>query len=77
MPFSATWSGAQRIATPGTYKFEVQGTGTYSVRLDDADLVETAQGSVGSYGDRISSAERRLAAGLHRVEARWTCNKPV
>jgi hypothetical protein len=77
MPFSATWSGALRITTPGTYRFEAQGTGTYSVRLDDADLVETARGSVRSYGDRVSFAERELAVGLHRIEARWTCNKPA
>jgi len=77
LPFSATWSGALRITTPGTYRFEAQGTGTYSVRLDDADLVEAAQEPVGSYGDRVSSAERSLATGLHRIEARWTCNKPA
>jgi len=77
MPFSATWVGALRITTPGTYKFEAQGTGTYAVRLDDAELVDAVHGSIKSYGDRVSFAERRLAAGLHRIEARWTCNKPA
>jgi hypothetical protein len=77
VPFSATWSGALRITTPGTYRFEAQGTGTYSVRLDDTDLVEATHGSVRGYGDRGVFAERGLAAGLHPIEARWTCNKPA
>jgi hypothetical protein len=77
VPFSATWSGALRITTPGTYRFEAQGTGTYSVRFDDTDLVEATHGSVRGYGDRGVFAERGLAAGLHRIEARWTCNKPA
>jgi hypothetical protein len=78
MPFSAAWTGALRIATPGTYRFDARGIGTYSVRLDDVGLVNAASGpSATNPAERVSYAEWTLTAGIHKLEAHWACPGPV
>ena len=77
LPFSASWSGALRITIPGTYGFEVRGTGTYSVNLDDGKLFNAPPASaVMDQPERAAHAERNLSTGLHRLEAHWTCSLP-
>ena len=77
LPFSASWSGALRITIPGTYGFEVRGTGTYSVNLDDKELFNAPPASaVMDQPERAAHAERNLSTGLHRLEAHWTCSLP-
>ncbi len=83
LPFSVSWNGALRVTTPGVYTFEARGTGSYSVRLDDAGLVDTVQASGGagsgavSGPERVALAERTLTAGLHKLEAQWTSPRPA
>ncbi len=78
MPFSVSWTGAVRIVTPGSYKCEAQGTGAYTVRLDGAELVDATHAArVPDQPGRAAPAERTLTAGLHELQAHWTCPKPA
>jgi hypothetical protein len=73
MPFKATWRGALRVDTPGTYEFEALGTGPYAVRLDDAPLFTTAPAMPEQ--PALARASRPLAPGLHPIAAEFDSTK--
>lgn len=75
MPFAATWEGALRIVTPGTYGFEALGSGPYSVTLDGQLLLHATD--VVPENPRLTQASRSLNAGLHPLEAYWDSTKPA
>ena len=75
MPFAATWEGALRIGTPGTYGFEALGSGPYSVKLDGQLLLQATD--VVPEDPRLTQASRFLDAGLHPLVAYWDSTKPA
>jgi len=69
MPLTVTWNGLLQVDTPGSYEFEAEGTGPYTVTLDGETLfqqmVQTPE------EPRRARAKRTLTAGTHPLAAVW------
>jgi len=75
MPFTATWRGALRVDTPGTYQFEALGSGPYTVRLDGQTLLTGAPAEPEQ--PALSQQARQLDAGRHPIEVDFDSTKPA
>lgn len=68
-PFAATWTGALRITTAGTYEFEAHASSPYAIQLDGAALLESTTASADQR--QVLRTTRELSPGLHPLSAHW------